>query len=878
MALFASILPVSAQAVMQHYQLNIPRQSLDTALKDFAHQTGLQVARFSDAPRGSALVVGPLSGDMSVGQALTALLKSTGLTYTVVNDRTIAVVTPRAGSAAGPQMTTRDTSQLSINSSDAGNEEAAKKSFWDRFRLAQVDQGTSSGSTPVEKKEKQGGQRSEKQPVHLEEVVVTAQKREQRLQDVPASIGVITAADIEQRGLVGADDYLRGMPGVNQTESSLGTSIIIRGLETTTTFQNFGQGTTVASYFGETPTTASASITGGASLDARLVDVERVEVLRGPQGTSFGDASLGGAVRIIPVEPKSDAFEASAAASYSGTAGFGGYNGAGQGILNVPVVEGKLAVRASGYQYSDSGFYRNVSGSDSILQSAAKTFGAESFSVNQDNVGASTVSGGRVAALFHATDNLKFTATYLTQKTRSDGWMGANRDGYNQALFQVGPEDAVLGLDSAGNKTSLNLANAVIDYELGWANLIGTYSYLDGGSAFAFPWTLFSTFPIVTAETGDHHERDGEVRVVTKLDGAWNFIAGVFAQRMSDILDYPIYWYGDPSTSLFPLLPGTSQVQTGRESKDLTQKAAYGEVSWRFLPTLTLTGGARHYKYDRDFDNRSEGGLGNSHTSGSASGDGTTYRANLSYKPGQDVLLYASFAQGFRLGGPVAGLPPVCDPNHTTDFVDSDSVNSYELGSKLSFLDRRLFITADVFRAYWSNIPAQIVKPCEGADIGYTTNIGKATSDGVEAQVDARVSNSLSLYAGASWIHARLTTDVPAEGLHAGDPLPAPKANGNLGLQYAFSVGGYKSYWRVDSIYVHTFNSQLPPAATNEVGGYVKLDTSLRVLDRAFALDVFVRNLTNSAKATFFDAYTYQRLRPRTVGLQLSYDFRGTAQ
>src|SRR6266404_2694279 len=139
MALFASVLPVSAQAVMQHYQLNIPRQSLDTALKDFAHQTGLQVARFSDAPRGSALVVGPLSGDMSVGQALTALLKSTGLTYTVVNDRTIAVVTPRAGSAASPQSTSRDASQLSTNASDAGNGEEAKKSFWDRFRLAQAD-------------------------------------------------------------------------------------------------------------------------------------------------------------------------------------------------------------------------------------------------------------------------------------------------------------------------------------------------------------------------------------------------------------------------------------------------------------------------------------------------------------------------------------------------------------------------------------------------------------------------------------------------------------------------------------------------------------------------------------------------------------------
>ena len=120
MALFASVLPVSAQAVMQHYPLNIPRQSLDTALKDLAQQTGMQIARFSDAPRGSALVVGPVSGEMSVGEALAALLKTTGLTYRVVNDRTIAVVIPGAGSAASPQPTSRDASQLSTNSSDAG--------------------------------------------------------------------------------------------------------------------------------------------------------------------------------------------------------------------------------------------------------------------------------------------------------------------------------------------------------------------------------------------------------------------------------------------------------------------------------------------------------------------------------------------------------------------------------------------------------------------------------------------------------------------------------------------------------------------------------------------------------------------------------------
>jgi iron complex outermembrane receptor protein len=170
------------------------------------------------------------------------------------------------------------------------------------------------------------------------DIIVTATRRSENVNDVPISIAVVTAEEISKRGLVSAEDYLRGIPGVNQTSDPVGSSIIIRGLETSPSFQNFSSGTTVATYFGETPITNSGGLAANTNVDIKLVDIERIEVLRGPQGTSFGDSSLGGAVRVIPAKPKTDEVEGHFGAGYSYTGGYGGENYMVQGTVNVPVV------------------------------------------------------------------------------------------------------------------------------------------------------------------------------------------------------------------------------------------------------------------------------------------------------------------------------------------------------------------------------------------------------------------------------------------------------------------------------------------------------------------------------------------------------------
>src|SRR5262249_48739166 len=154
----------------------------------------------------------------------------------------------------------------------------------------------------------------------------------------PVSIAAITSEEINRRGLVSAEDYLRGIPGVNQGSAMSGSSVVIRGLETSPSFQNFSSGPTVATYFGETPTPDSGGLSNNGSVDIKLVDMQRVEVLRGPQGTSFGNSSLGGAVRTIPVAPNLERFEGKVAANYSVTSGTGGGNDLFQAIGNFPLI------------------------------------------------------------------------------------------------------------------------------------------------------------------------------------------------------------------------------------------------------------------------------------------------------------------------------------------------------------------------------------------------------------------------------------------------------------------------------------------------------------------------------------------------------------
>jgi outer membrane receptor protein involved in Fe transport len=214
----------------------------------------------------------------------------------------------------------------------------------------------------------------------------------------------------------------------------------------------------------------------------------------------------------------------------------------------------------------------------------------------------------------------------------------------------------------------------------------------------------------------------------------------------------------------------------------------------------------------------------------------------------------------------------------STQFIEPDSLDNYELGTKFSLFERRLEITADVYRIEWEGLPFLTRAPSAaegGCGVNYFTNVGSSTSEGVELQANFQATEALRIDVGGSWVDAKLTEDVPAQGYRAGDQLPgAPEYTANLALQYEFGLGQHEAFVRADSIYVGRFYSQFAQTPLTETADYVKVNLTAQVAFNQLGVKLFVDNLTNA------DEFTIRttpgggfRLRPRTVGLQLDYNF-----
>lgn len=726
----------------------------------------------------------------------------------------------------------------------------------------------------------------------IEEIVVTATRRAEAILDVPISITAITADDIDRRGLADAGDYLRGIPGVNQTDSANGQTILIRGIASSAHAPS-----TAATYFGETPTTFTAGPAGGEAIDIKLIDIDRVEVLRGPQGTAFGSSSFAGAVRTIPVAPEVAQTQIKVGAGYSATSGTGGGNYDFHAIGNLPLIRDKLAVRAVAYKYEDTGFYRNRA--PSVVPPGAVPL------PDNEHVGDSSVVGGRIAALYRPTDNLRFTVSYLTQEAETDGFPLATSGTYEQSILQSAPEHAARGQLGGVYDTDIDITNAMMEFDLKWASLLATYSHTESGSLRTGPLTAIgftTTSALSQYIPSDIEEDSAEVRLATSFEGAWNFLAGLYFEDRKEDAVFSYLWTGTPATN--PYVPGSRNVSFAQGSEGtIKQKAAYTEVSWNFLPSLTLTGGVRVFNYERDSVGKPTsdvlGAVPTAIPALALSTDDTdeSFRGNLSYTPNDHTHVYAGWGQGFRLGAPGTGLsfPATCDQNGD-GLVDgtsipmtalgadrkSDWLDNYEIGGKFALLDRRLNVSAAVFRMNWTDIPVALRAGEVGGSCGltYTANAGEARSEGVEFQATYRITQPLRVDFGTSYTDARITKDAPLSGFFKDDRLPgSPKLNANLGLQYEFGLAGHDAFVRVDSIYVGDIYGNVQQSLDTKYGEYIKVDILSRISIQKFDIGLFVENLTNE------DAYTFRgvaggvgpfygyRLRPRTVGVRLGYDF-----
>jgi len=735
--------------------------------------------------------------------------------------------------------------------------------------------------------------------VNVEELVVTARRREERILDVPLSIAAVGAEEIRTRGLVNSEDYLRGMPGVGQSETGYnsGQSIVIRGIETTPSAQNFSTGPTYASYFGETPTTNSAGINGGTSIDLKLVDINRVEVLRGPQGAAFGDAALGGAVRTIPNAPKLGVTEGEIGGEASSTGHYGGANYNVFGTVNLPVGD-RAAVRAVAYNFSQSGFYRNIAASDPAFQAGPVTqYGARANTVDKARIGDEQVWGGRVSALFKPTDAVGLTLNALYQKNEADGLPIANSGVFTQSLFRIGPSQVRRNQPWGYADGHIAVVNPAVTADLGIGELVVSYSRMKSGSANAEPYAIFGlSLPVSQGQPSRHREDVGEVRFTSHLSGPINGVIGVFKERVHD-KGYSTYeWFGSGATNTYR--PGFQGV-IGRIDlrRVLKQTSVYGQVFWEIVPRLTLTAGARYYDYTRSFSDIRTGpflvgAAAASVFQGQVGANGVSPSANLSYKPSKSTMVYAAYSQGFRLGTPQAPLPAsTCDRNGdgqidgtqigiaSTGALTTDKMKNYEAGAKGAFLNGAVTADMAVFHMLWDGVPVRVLAPSP-CNLTYQANAGKASSDGVEFSTTMRLASGLRANLGLSYIRAKLDQDVPALGAKAGNRLPgAPKWTGSLGVQYDHDVGSLPAFVRADVTYVGSTYGNLINSAAIYTKAYTKIDLMAGVTYRDVRAALFVRNLAdNDAYASRgtnpgIPPYYGYRLQPRTIGVRLDYRF-----
>ena len=715
------------------------------------------------------------------------------------------------------------------------------------------------------------------QPSQIDEIIVTASKRSagQSIQDTAMAISALSGDTIEKRGLVGMDDYLRSIPGVSMQDRGAGqNSIVIRGLATDPQIE----ASTSSTYFGETPISdlGSASNTGSSgNADIKLVDIERIEVLRGPQGTLYGSGAMGGTVRVIPVAPNLTKLEGKLATRYSQTAEAGGDNTMMQAVLNVPVIEDTLAVRGVVYQFENSGFIDNVAASQpsARITNAVNTYGA--IAEDRDDRGSDKYTGFRLTTLWKPSEELDITLVYLQQDIEQNGWPEVNLD------LAGDYQHRRLNIDASGRsdeflENDVELTNLVVNYDLGWGSLTSSSSWIDYNAITGadMPDAFLGGSPYLNDNAASGDVFVEELRLASDLEGPLQFVTGMYYEDRNSQLHTLWLWSGDPAQTppaAQPYLIKLDNITT------TTQKAFFGELSYSISDGFAVTIGGRYFDYDRELDS-SVILFGNSLWTNQLTPTdetGSNYKAVFNYTPNEDILFYAQWSEGFRLGNGQLQHPGCTAIGKDITSIESDSTQNFEFGVKTAFADNRITLNASAYSIDWDDIPVFVNENgCPRNE-----NAGKAKSQGIEIELQAQLTESLRWDMSASYVDATLeeTSSIGT----AGDPLPgSADYNASVAIQYDFTLANYNSFARIDYAYIGEYYNNLTEIGT-EAGGFGQANLSLGVDIDQLSVNLFANNLTNengltwveTNRAGFSDDNSAYRIRPRTIGVNLSYQF-----
>lgn len=838
----------------------IEQQTLSQALVAFSQQSQRVVTASSRLLDGKTAPA--IEGSMLPEEALRKLLQGTGLKFIKGQGGDLTVVPANAA--------TENPRELNTWNADVSGAPAPED--LNTTGAIRLSRSNSSSSEACDKQDPSCGS-------ELDEVVVTATKRSMDLKRVPMSITAIGGEELGRRGVVSAADYLNSVPGVTQLDLGVGVNqIIIRGIGV-----QLGESAAVSSYFGEVPLN---TIGNSNSVDLKMVDLQRVEVLRGPQGTLFGSGSMGGTVRSIPVAPQLDSLEGKLEVGYSSTDGAGSDNYNGVGVINLPLVSDRLAARLVGYQFKDGGYVRNVGEDVPDVVSMAEAFGGAV--ANKRDIGRSEYTGFRAGLLWQATQSTDVNLNLITQDLDQTGFPSVS-------LLRGAYEDSPLRISPSGDKDEYlgdetNIVNLVVKHEASWADLLSTSTWFQGSRTRGVD--LSRGFGLPVAQFDDNSSRGWvqELRFTSKIEGPLSYTGGLYYERLRRNWNTTNPWTGgsEELEAVFGPEADAAALYAGVIDYTVEQFAAFGEVGYQFRDHFELTVGGRWFDYTRHDVSENHGALagGGGARDLESSEDGTTFKIDLSYTPSEGKLLYARWAEGFRLGRPILPAPAaVCDLDNDgfldgthapidSDAVKSDTLESYELGGKLLLLERRLSLHGAVYRINWEGIPLT-VRAVPDCGFGTLINAGKARSTGAELESSILVTRGLRMDLGLSFIDAELAEDNAILGTR-GTRLPgSAKFNSHVSLQYDFPLpGGRAAFVRGDYTRVGGFRNDIAGAFA-EAGDYGKVDLRAGMNLGTYDIEVFATNLTNENALTAVEEdpnFAY-RMRPRTVGAQLRYRF-----
>jgi outer membrane receptor protein involved in Fe transport len=723
----------------------------------------------------------------------------------------------------------------------------------------------------------------------IEEVIVTALKRDTSLQETPISISAVTGATLTNSGVQDLSRLTQSVPGlVFEDNGPTNTRITIRGI------RSVGE-PTVGLYYDETPVSGAVGAgndSGGETPLAKLFDVQRVEVLRGPQGTLYGSGSMGGTLRVIFNKPDANKFAASVDADAMAVdGGSGGYDA--QGMVNVPIVTDKLAARAVVYSEGLGGYVDN------------------NF-LHEHNVNTYHNDGGRFLLRYTPFEALTLDASYFYQYLdgQSPTWYNSQGPYVSLAHLQLPLSDRmqiynftarwdfhwfVATAVVADTERTVKSAGDVSPFISNDANNPAACAAFRGGgkpctanTQAAFNNYVFSKVPSALFPIQTIYNPTGEVRLSSPGKGFLDWtVGGFYSDRTTHANNSEVL--ADPTTGV--LLPQPqNDVYTRLISDHLKQVAGFGEGTAHLTDALALTFGARYFDYTRDVGGATLVGLDlvgaavTPYRQVSSGEHGWVTKTNLSYQFNSDLMVYATASQGFRPGGvnQVLGLPTALAP------YSSDSLWNYELGTKTSWFQKRLIFNLDGYLINWSDM--QVSGRTPNGAFSFITNAGAARVKGVEFDLSALPLENLQISADASISRAALTENqvnpnVLGPGVKGNEIPYVPRFTGGISAQYTLPItSSLAGMARVDESYVGSsfsefnnsnhFDTKLPAySMTNVRLGVEGTQKDWGIY--LYANNVFDKNaiVYSAASAISLGQNLVDSQPPRTYGLNFRKSF-----